>query len=93
MLVNSKVNCSKGAPAQLLLYYILVDPMYRTAIVLAIGIFRACMQCFLDLFCTRLFALVVSDWTFIGWGRPALGGLIISYVGNKKACKMEHTYA
>ena len=49
MLVNGKVNCSKGAPSYLLLYYVLVDPVYCTALVLTIGIFRSCMQCFLDL--------------------------------------------
>ena len=43
MLVNSKMNGSKGAPSYLLLNYVLVDPMYGTALILAIGIFRARM--------------------------------------------------
>ena len=38
MLVNSEVNCSKGAPSYLLLNDVLVDPMYCTALILAVGI-------------------------------------------------------
>ena len=43
MLVNGKVNGSKGAPSYFLLDYVLIDPMYCTALILAVGIFRARM--------------------------------------------------
>ena len=43
MLVNGKVNGSKGAPSYFLLDYVLVDPMYGTTLILAVGIFRARM--------------------------------------------------
>ena len=38
MLIYSEVNCSKGAPSNLLLDDVLVDPMYCTALILTIGI-------------------------------------------------------
>lgn len=66
MLINSQVNCSEGTSSNLLFDYILIDAMDCTSFILAIAVFRAGMQRFLDFSCTRLLATMVSQWASIG---------------------------
>lgn len=44
ILINSHMDCAKRASANLLLYHVLVYPVFRHAIVLAGDIFRVCVE-------------------------------------------------
>ena len=80
MLINSQVNGSKRTPPNLLLDLVLIDPMYRsTAIVLAVGIFWACLQGLFDMFRARLFTVVVPQRAFVSWCGSLRGGALISH--------------
>ena len=65
MLIDRKMHGAKGAPSNLLLYDILVDPMDRSTIVLTISVLGAGIDGFLDLARSGWFATMMSQRAFV----------------------------